>query len=165
MNDEKNDFLDNLEEDTQKGKLLTFVLGKENYGFDIMHVTEIVGIQPITEMPELPGFIKGIINLRGRIIPVMDARLRFSKPAIEYNDRTCIVVILVGETSIGVIVDAVSEVLTINEEDIVPPPNITTTGRKFIKAIGKSGDTVTMILNCENLLDEEEKMTLVEAHV
>ena len=84
------------EEDTQKGKFLTFSLGNESYGLEIKYVTEIIGIQPITEVPELPEYIRGIINLRGKIIPVMDVRLRFKKPFNEYNERTCIIVIDVG---------------------------------------------------------------------
>jgi len=78
-----------MEEDTQKDRFLTFQLGKESYGIEIRHVTEIIGIQPITEVPEMPEYIKGIINLRGKIIPVMDVRLRFKKEPREYNDRTC----------------------------------------------------------------------------
>lgn len=156
MNEEMNTVLDELEEDTQKGKFLTFSLGEEYYGIDIMYVTEIVGIQPITEVPELPEFIKGIINLRGKIIPVMDARLKFKKEPKEYNDRTCIIVIDVLEISIGIIVDAVSEVLNISDENIVPPPNLNTSGRKYIKSVGKSDENVTLILDCEKLLDEKE---------
>jgi len=156
MNNEMNTVLDELEEDTQKGKFLTFSLGAEYYGIDIMYVTEIVGIQPITVVPELPDFIKGIINLRGKIIPVMDARLKFKKEPREYNDRTCIIVIDVLELSIGIIVDAVSEVMNISDENIVPPPNLNTSGRKYIKSVGKSEENVTLILDCEKLLDEKE---------
>lgn len=156
MSEEMNEILDEMEEDTQKGKFLTFSLGEEYYGIDIMYVTEIVGIQPITVVPELPDFIKGIINLRGKIIPVMDARLKFKKQPKEYNDRTCIIVIDVLELSIGIIVDAVSEVLNISDENIVPPPNLNTGGRKYIKSVGKSDENVTLILDCEKLLDEKE---------
>lgn len=155
MNEEMN-VLDESEEDTQKGKFLTFSLGNEYYGIDIMYVTEIVGIQPITVVPELPDFIKGIINLRGKIIPVMDARLKFKKGPKEYNDRTCIIVIDVLEISIGIIVDAVAEVLNISDENIVPPPNLNTGGRKYIKSVGKSNENVTLILDCEKLLNENE---------
>lgn len=156
MNEEMNTIVDEMEEDTQKNKFLTFTLGKELYGIDIMYVTEIVGIQPITQVPELPDFIKGIINLRGKIIPVMDARLKFRKEPKEYNDRTCIIVIDVLELSIGIIVDAVSEVLNINEDNIVPPPNLNASGRKYIKSVGKSDEDVILILDCEKLLNEEE---------
>lgn len=164
MNEEMNNVLEDMEEDTQKGKFLTFSLGNEFYGIDIMYVTEIVGIQPITVVPELPDFIKGIINLRGKIIPVMDARLKFKKEPKEYNDRTCIIVIDIVEVSIGVIVDAVSEVLNISEENIVPPPNLNTEGRKYIKSVGKNDDNVILILDCNTLLDkaEVEEIKVVE---
>lgn len=143
-------------EDTQKGKFLTFSLGKEFYGIEILYVTEIVGIQPITEVPEFPEYIKGIINLRGKIIPVMDARVKFKKTSVEYNDRTCIIVIDIGEISIGLIVDTVSEVISIPENEIIPPPNINKSRKKYIKNIGKTGSDITLILDCERLLDEEE---------
>ncbi|WZL82967.1 chemotaxis protein CheW [Vallitaleaceae bacterium 9-2] len=156
MNEEMNIVQEDLEEDTQKGKFLTFCLGEESYGIDIMYVTEIVGIQPITVVPELPDFIKGIINLRGTIILVMDARVKFKKEIKQYNDRTCIIVIDVLDLSIGIIVDAVSEVLNISEENIVPPPNLNAGARKYIKGVGKSENNVTLILDCETLLDENE---------
>lgn len=163
MSEETAKVLDEMEEDTQKGKFLTFTLGEEVYGIDILYVTEIVGIQPITEVPELPEFIRGIINLRGKIIPVMDARLKFNKPEIDYNDRTCIIVIDVSELSIGIIVDAVSEVLNISDDNIVPPPNLNTGGRKYIKSVGKNGEEVVLILDCEKLLDDTEMNELKEA--
>ncbi|PKM49555.1 MAG: chemotaxis protein CheW [Firmicutes bacterium HGW-Firmicutes-7] len=150
------------EEDTQKGKFLTFALGNESYGIEILYVTEIVGIQPITEVPELPEYIKGIINLRGKIIPVMDVRLRFKKSPFDYNDRTCIIVVDIQEISIGMIVDTVAEVLSIPEQEIVPPPDINKSGKKYIKGIGKTGSDVTLILDCEKLLDEEEVEALIK---
>lgn len=113
-----------MEEDTQKGKFLTFSLGKEDYGVEIKYVTEIIGIQSITEVPDLPAYINGIINLRGKIIPVMDVRLRFGKTVREYDDRTCIIVIDINDISIGLIVDRVSEVINIPESEIVPPPQL-----------------------------------------
>lgn len=143
-------------EDTQKGRFLTFVLGEESYGIDIKYVTEIIGLQPVTEVPELPDYIRGIINLRGKIIPVMDVRLRFKKPFKDYNDRTCVVVIDIEEISIGLIVDRVSEVLTIPDEEIVPPPEINKMGNKYIKGIGKVGNEVKLLLDCYKLLSEED---------
>jgi purine-binding chemotaxis protein CheW len=143
-------------EDTQKGRFLTFVLGEESYGIDIKYVTEIIGLQPVTEVPELPDYIRGIINLRGKIIPVMDVRLRFKKPFKDYNDRTCVVVIDIEEISIGLIVDSVSEVLTIPDEEIVPPPEINKMGNKYIKGIGKVGNEVKLLLDCYKLLSEED---------
>lgn len=144
------------EEDTQKGRFLTFALGNETYGIEIMYVTEIIGIQSITELPELPEYMKGIINLRGKIIPVMDVRLRFKKEFREYNDRTCIVVVDIKEVAIGLIVDSVSEVLTIQEQDIAPPPQMRGQSNRYIKNIGKAGNEVKLLLDCEKLLTDSE---------
>lgn len=143
------------EEDTQKDKFLTFTLGSESYGIEIKHVTEIISIQPVTEVPELPEYIRGIINLRGKIIPVMDVRLRFKKPYREYNDRTCVIVIDIKDVSIGLIVDSVAEVLSIPESEIVSPPEVSKNNNKYIKGIGKVGSEVKLILDCDKLLNEE----------
>jgi purine-binding chemotaxis protein CheW len=152
-----------LEEDTQKDRYLTFVIGNECYGFEIKLVTEIIGIQAITEIPELPEYVKGIINLRGKIIPVMDVRLRFKQNPIEYNDRTCVIVVDVKEISIGFIVDRVAEVLSIPEADIVAPPQIHKgTGNKYIRKIGKVGNEVKLLLDCDMLLAEQEAVELSE---
>jgi purine-binding chemotaxis protein CheW len=145
------------EEDTQKGKFLTFILGNETYGIEIKYVTEIIGIQPVTEVPEMPEYIRGIINLRGKIIPVMDVRLRFRKPFREYNDRTCVIVVDIKDFSIGLIVDSVSEVLSIPDEEIVVPPDINKSGNKYIKGIGKTGNEVKLLLDCNKLLNEDDE--------
>jgi len=150
-------------EDTQRGKFLTFSIGKEAYGFEIKYVTEIIGIQDITEVPELPVYVKGIINLRGKIIPVMDVRLRFKKEPLDYNDRTCIVVIDIHDISIGLIVDHVAEVLVISEENIVAPPTLKTGfHNRYIKGIGKVGSEVKLLLDCDKLLNDEEIDILTE---
>ncbi len=143
------------QEDTQKNRFLTFSLGKESYGIEIRYVTEIIGIQPVTEVPELPEYIRGIINLRGKIIPVMDVRLRFKKTFREYDDRTCVVVVDIADISIGLIVDSVSEVLSIPEEEIVPQPEMSKAGNKYIKGIGKVGNEVKLLLDCNMLLNED----------
>ncbi len=148
--------LQDVEEDTQKGRFLTFNLDRESYGIEITHVTEIIGIQPITEIPELPDYIKGIVNLRGKIIPVMDVRLRFRKSSREYNDRTCVIVIDIGDISIGLIVDSVSEVIAIPDTEIVAPPQVSKGGNKYVKGIGKVHGEVKLLLDCNKLLNEED---------
>lgn len=150
------------EEDTLKGKFLIFTLEKESYGIEIKYVTEIIGIQLITEVPELPEYIKGIINLRGKIIPVMDVRLRFKKSFKEYSDRTCVIVIDIRDVAIGLIVDSVSEVLSINDDEIVAPPDMSKGGNRYIKGIGKVGSEVKLLLDCDKLLNEEETENLSE---
>lgn len=144
-------------EDTQKGKFLTFSVGRESYGIEIKFVTEIIGIQDITIVPELPDYVMGIINLRGKIIPVIDVRLRFKKEAKEYNDRTCIVVIDIKETSVGLIVDKVDEVINIEDDSIVLPPD-TKMGfhSNFVSGIGKVDNKVKLLLDCDKLLNEGE---------
>ncbi|ALC89160.1 chemotaxis protein CheW [Bacillus sp. FJAT-18017] len=143
------------DEDTQAGMYLTFMLGNENFGLDIKYVREIIGIQKITEIPEVPDYIRGILNLRGKIIPVTDVRLRFKKEFKEYNDQTCIIVIEVQDYSVGLIVDSVSEVLTIEPENIVTPPDFSHDPNKYVNAIGKVGTEATLLLNCEMLLNKD----------
>lgn len=153
-----------MEEDTQKGRFLTFSIEKECYGIEIRYVTEIIGIQAITAIPELPEYVKGIINLRGKIIPVIDVRFRFKKQPKEYNDRTCIIVVDIKDISIGLIVDSVSEVLTIPDEDIVEPPQMNKGfNNRYIKKIGKVGSDVKLLLDCEKLLAEEDLENFNEA--
>ncbi len=152
-----------LEEDSQEGRYLTFSLGKESYGIEIRYVTEIIGIQPITEVPELPDYVKGIINLRGKIIPVLDVRLRFKKEPKDYNDRTCVIVVDIRDVSIGLVVDCVSEVLAIPEQDIVEPPKMNKGYQnRYIKNIGKVGSEVKLLLDCDKLLTEGEEQSLYE---
>ena len=121
-----------LQEDTQKGKFMVFQTGKESYGISISYVNEIVGMQPITAIPEVEDYIKGLINLRGRIIPVIDVRIRFKMEPVEYTDRTCIMIINVKSTTIGLIIEKIAEVDTIMDDDIVPPPSL---GNKETKQI------------------------------
>lgn len=151
------------DEDTLKGKYLIFTMGEELYGMEIRYVKEIIGIQPITVIPEMPEYIKGVINLRGKIIPVMDARLRFKKEMREYDDRTCIIVLDTNDISIGLIVDSVVEVLAMQDEDIAPPPETNQGGHKYIKGIGKSGERIKLLLDCQRLLTDDEASELFEA--
>jgi purine-binding chemotaxis protein CheW len=139
-------------EDTSKGKYLIFSMGSELYGIEIRFITEILGMQPITKVPEMPGYIKGVTNLRGKIIPVMDARMRFGKEPREYDDRTCIIVIDSNETITGLIVDRVLEVVSIADNDIAPPLSIGGSGSSFIKGFGKSEDNVKLLIDCKHLL-------------
>lgn len=146
-----------FEEYTQKGRFLTFSLDKESYGIEIKYVTEIIGIQDITKIPELPEYVRDIINLRGKIIPIMDVRIRFKKAPKEYNDRTCVIVVNIKDISIGIVVDSVLEVLTIPEQDIVEPPQMNKSyNNRYIKNIGKVGNDVKLLLDCDKLLTDEE---------
>lgn len=143
------------EDDSMAGMYLTFLLDRECYGVEIRYVIEIVGIQSITELPEMPEYIKGLINLRGKIIPVIDVRLRFRKAEMEYNDRTCIIVVNINDNLVGLIIDAVAEVLSISGEKISPPPRVNKeTSRRYLLGIGKVGQDVKLLLDCEKLLNQ-----------
>ncbi len=153
-----------LEEDTQKGKFMVFQTGKESYGISISYVNEIVGMQPITAVPEVEDYIKGLINLRGRIIPVIDVRIRFKMEPVEYTDRTCIMIINVKSTTIGLIIEKIAEVDTIMDEDIVPPPSLghkENEQNKYVYGLAKNGDSVKLLLDPEKLIRDED-MELME---
>lgn len=163
--EETNEMLDDLlDEDTQKDRFLSFRIDKEDYAIEIKHVIEIIGIQRITKVPNIKDFIKGIINLRGNIIPVVDVRTRFKLQPIPYNDRTCIVVVKLINTAIGLIVDEVQEVVNMPEDKIAPPPQTNKgTHSRFISGIGKVGKIVKIILNINRLLyDDDQVLTLEE---
>jgi len=154
----------NLDEDTQESKYLTFSLCGEEYGIGISNVIEIIGIQRITHLPGAPDFLKGVINLRGKVIPVMDVRLRFGCDEKEYNERTCIVVINLNNLSVGLIVDTVSEVLDIPAENIETLPKVNNqTGSRYIEGLGKVDDQVKILLNTHKLLFSEETEQIIEA--
>jgi purine-binding chemotaxis protein CheW len=149
--------LDDEDEDTQKDKFLTFRVGKEDYGLEIYHVTEIIGIQKITEVPDMPDYVKGVINLRGKVIPIMDVRKRFNFEERAYDDRTCIIVVHINDTSLGLVVDTVKEVSDIPEKDIQPPPDIAEGNRQFfIRGLGKVEEEVKILLDAEKLLSKSD---------
>lgn len=153
------------EEDTQKDKFLTFRIAKEDYGIEIKYVTEIIGIQKITEVPDMPSFIKGVINLRGKIIPVMDVRTRFKLESIDYTDRTCIIVVNIDDTFVGLVVDEVSEVIDIPENQIEPPPKSSKRqGSRFVKGMGRVEESVKILLDVNRLLYDEELEVLKETN-
>ena len=149
------------DEDTQKDKFLTFKIGKEDYAIEIRYVNEIFGILNITAIPNIKEYIKGIINLRGMIVPVIDVRHRFKMPEIDYNDRTCIIVVNHNELPIGLIVDEVSEVVNLTEDMIAPPPQTNKGSHsRFIQGIGRDGDEVKILLNIRKLLYDDDKTQL-----
>lgn len=153
----EDDLLDEDDEDTQKDKYLTFAVGSEDYGIDICHVTEIIGIQKITDVPDMPAYIKGVINLRGKVIPVMDVRLRFRMDKRGYDDRTCIVVVNVRGTAVGLVVDTVKEVADIPEKQIESPPDVSEGNRQlFIKGLGKIGEEVKILLDVNRLVLKQD---------
>ncbi|OFZ80191.1 MAG: chemotaxis protein CheW [Bdellovibrionales bacterium RIFOXYD1_FULL_53_11] len=152
------------DEDAQKDRYLTFKTGDEDFGIDIASVIEIIGLQKITAVPDMPDFIKGVINLRGKVIPVLDVRSRFRLPAIEYNERSCVIVVSIKDLNIGLLVDAVREVMNIPAANLSSAHNISGKGHgRFVGAMGRVGDDVKIILDLEKLLKENEMAWLSEA--
>ncbi|PLX84523.1 MAG: chemotaxis protein CheW [Desulfuromonas sp.] len=151
------------EEDTQKGKFLTFRLGNEDYAIEIRYVTEIIGIQRITDVPDMPDYVRGVINLRGTVVPVMDVRSRFRLPPRAYDDRTCIVVVNMNDTAVGLLVDKVNEVSDIPDAQIEPPPPTQGESARCIQGLGKMGEEVKIILDVDRLLFPEERAGLGES--
>ncbi len=148
-----------LEDDAQRGKFMTFRTGKEYFGINISYVNEIIMMQPITAIPEAEDYIKGLINLRGKIIPVIDVRTRFKMEPQEYTDRTCIIVIHVKTTVIGLIVEQIAEVDTISEDDIVPPPSLghkEHEHNKYVYGLARTGDSVKLLIDPEKLIKDED---------
>ena len=139
------------------GQFLTFVLSKEEYGVEILKVREIMGIMEITPVPQTPDYMKGVINLRGRVIPIIDLRLKFAMPEVEHTKETCIIVAEVGSTQVGVIVDSVSEVMDIKGEDIEDSPNFgQEIDTNFIMGLGKGKDKIIILLDIEKVLTAED---------
>ncbi len=145
---------------TVDGKYLTFSLGQEEYGIGILKVKEIIGMMPITTVPCTPGFIKGVINLRGKVIPVVDLRLKFGMEEMLYTERTCIIVVetrgQAGSILIGIVVDGVAEVITIKAVDVEEPPvfgaRLTT---DYILGMAKIDGGVKILLDIDKVLGDE----------
>ncbi len=143
--------------DQRAGQYLTFVLAGEIYGLGILQVREIIGMTDITAVPRTPTFVKGVINLRGNVVPVIDARLKFGMPEAETTDRTCIIVVDVGEMDVGFIVDEVSEVLDIPAGQIEDTPSFgADVDTQFILGLGKAGEKITVLLDISKVLSAGE---------
>ncbi len=152
----------------KEGKYLTFSLDNEEYGIGILKIKEIIGMMPITTIPQTPEFVKGVINLRGKVIPVMDLRLRFGMEGIEYNERTCIIVVEIegqtGTVMIGIVVDAVSEVLNIKGEDVEETPTFgTKLNTDYILGMAKMEGGVKILLDIDKVLSADEVNALDKA--
>ena len=150
------------------GKYLTFTMADEEYGIGILKIKEIIGMMPVTSVPQTPEFVKGVINLRGKVIPVVDLRRRFGMESIDYTDRTCIIVVEIdasaGTVQIGIVVDAVSEVLTIRGEDIEETPTFgTKLNTEYILGMAKMEGGVKILLDIDRVLSAEEIASLEKA--
>lgn len=149
------------QENAMHGKFLVFSLLEQHFAIAISYVVDIINVQPITRVPNCPHFVKGITNLRGKVIPIVDLRLRFGKEQQEYNDRTCIIVVEDMGVSVGFIVDRVAEVINLDDEEISPPPNFNQSiDTRFVEGVGKSAHGIVLILNCMTVMDDD----LVKVH-
>ena len=159
LQDEENESSDGR--DTQKGKYMTCKSGNEYFGLGIQYVQQIIQYQAVTKIPETEDYIKGLINLRGKIVPVVDVRVRFKQGECEYNDKTCILVIVVKDTTVGLIVEQIAEVAEIQKENILPPPTIGRNDKghhKYVYGIAKVGNSVKLLLDPEKLLYDDENV-------
>ena len=152
----------------REGKYLTFTLANEEYGIGILKIKEIIGMMPITTVPQTPKYVKGVINLRGKVIPVIDLRLRFGIKSIDYTERTCIVVVEIegssGTVQIGIVVDSVSEVLNIKGEDIEDTPTFgTKLDIEYILGMAKMEGGVKILLDIDKVLSIDEISILENA--
>ena len=152
----------------KEGKYLTFTLADEEYGIGILKIKEIIGMLPITSVPQTPEFVKGVVNLRGKVIPVMDLRLRFGMSSIDYTERTCIIVVEIASSSgtilVGIVVDAVSEVLNIKGDDIEKTPTFgTRLNTDYILGMAKMEGGVKILLDIDQVLGSDELSLLSEA--
>ncbi|MCP4291407.1 MAG: purine-binding chemotaxis protein CheW [bacterium] len=153
----------------QEGKYLSFVLGGEEYGLEILKVQEINGMMDITRVPRTPHYVRGVINLRGRVIPIISLRDKFKMAQVEDTEKTCIIVVQVqyqdDTLTMGIIVDEVSEVLNIAENSIEPPPSFGGGMEEtdFITGMGKMADKVVILLDIDMVLDAEEMKAIVES--
>jgi purine-binding chemotaxis protein CheW len=149
----------------REGKYLTFILADEEYGIGILKVREIIGMMNITPVPQTPHFVKGVINLRGQVIPVIDLRLKFGMPALDYSERTSIIVVeaegAMGKVQIGIVVDSVSEVVNIKGEDIEDTPTFgSRVETDYILGMAKMGGRVKILLDIDKVLTEGEMRAL-----
>jgi purine-binding chemotaxis protein CheW len=147
----------------REGKYLTFVLGQEEYGLEILKVREIIGMLEITAVPQTPPFVKGVINLRGKVIPVVDLRLKFGMEEKEPTQETCIIVVVVDGVQMGIVVDTVNEVLDITEDQIEDPPRFgTSIDTDFIRGMGKVEGKVKILLDIQRVLTSDELVAVSE---
>ncbi|MDO9107347.1 MAG: chemotaxis protein CheW [Methylovulum sp.] len=144
------------DEDNIEDMYLTFGVAAEEYGIGIGHVTEVVGMQRIMEVPDVPNFIKGVINLRGKVIPVMDVRIRFGMDVKDYTERTVIIVLDIDNVQIGLVVDYVSEVLEIPQSNIDQPTHMgNSDNNSVIRGFGKLGDKVAIMLDIHRMVSDQ----------
>ncbi len=150
---------------SRAGKYLTFFLGSEEYGLEILKVSEIIGMQPITRVPRMPEFVRGVINLRGKVIPITDLRRKFGME-LEGSEDSCIIVVQMRGIQTGIVVDRVSEVVAITDTDIEDAPSFGAgIHTEFLLGIGKAGGRVKLLLDIDKVLASSEIVALETAQL
>ena len=154
--DDRSEMVISKEENMEmKGKYLAFYTDGQLFGISIASVVQIVGMQPITEIPDVPHYVKGIINLRGNVIPVIDIRLRFRKEEAEYDERTCIIIAQIQDDMVGFIVDMVDAVTNIDDSEISTPPNLSSGySDSYVNGIAKVDNRIILLLDVPSILGE-----------
>lgn len=142
--------------DDLSGRYLTFYIGSSVYGIELFHVIEIISIQGITHVPHVPHYIKGIINLRGKIVPVIDVRLKFNLEERAYDDKTCIIVVVIQDMHVGLIVDSVSEVATVENDQLASPPEFSDgNANKYLNSVSNIQNRLILNIDCEKFFQSE----------
>ena len=142
-------------------EFLVFTLGDEEYGIDILKVQEIRGYDKVTRIANTPAFIKGVTNLRGVIVPIVDLRVKFSQSDVDYNENTVVIVLNLGQRVVGIVVDGVSDVLSLTTDQIRPAPEFAVTlSTEYLTGLGALGDRMLILVNIEKLLNSEEMALL-----
>ncbi|WP_101909769.1 chemotaxis protein CheW [Marasmitruncus massiliensis] len=148
--------------DDLQGKFLTFHIEDTIYGIELLHVIEIISIQNATRIPNVPTYIKGIINLRGKIVPVIDVRLKFKQSERVYDEKTCIIVVVIEDMQVGLIVDRVSEVVTVDQAELANPPELgTTSNEKYLQSIATVGEKVVLNIDCHKFFHSDLNYTKI----
>ncbi len=139
-----------------RGRFLTFLIDDTYYGIELLYISEIIGVQPITRIPGLPGYFKGIINLRGKVAPIIDVRLKFGQEERAYDDKTCIIMVNISEMQVGLIVDMVADVVSMDGAIRNPPPESSArTGDRYLSSIANVGGKVVLNIDCDKFFQSD----------
>jgi len=161
MSDVQN--VNTVAEGDMSDRYLTFYLGETVYGLELFRVVDILTIPPITPVPGIPSYIKGVTNLRGKIVPVIDVRTKFNQMEVEYTDKTCIIVVVIHDMQVGLIVDSVSDVVTVGPNELTNPPEFgVNESNKYLSTIAHTGGRIILNIDCEKFFANDLDMYSLE---
>lgn len=144
--------------DDLKGRYLTFFIDDTCYGIELLYISEIIGVQPITHIPGLPVYFKGVINLRGKVAPVIDVRLKFGQEERPHDDKTCIIMVNISDMQVGLIVDMVADVVSMENALRNPPPETGRNGDRYLASIANVGGKVILNIDCEKFFQSDLRL-------